>query len=82
MTLKINPNQDSHYNFSGPGNVGVWLTEKGGGEGTQMAEKKIGIGGSAGRMGSALVREIEKSEGVKLVAAMKVLLIPLARMQA
>ena len=36
-----------------------------------MAEIKIGIVGSAGRMGSALVREIEKSEGVKLVAAIE-----------
>jgi 4-hydroxy-tetrahydrodipicolinate reductase len=37
----------------------------------QMAEIKIGIVGSAGRMGSALVREIGKSEGVKLVAAIE-----------
>ena len=36
-----------------------------------MAEIKIGIVGSAGRMGSALVREITKSEGVRLVAAIE-----------
>ena len=36
-----------------------------------MAEIRTGIVGSAGRMGSALVREIEKSEGVKLVAAIE-----------
>ncbi|MEE2694619.1 MAG: 4-hydroxy-tetrahydrodipicolinate reductase [Pseudomonadota bacterium] len=32
---------------------------------------KIGVVGSAGRMGRALVREVEKSEGVKLAAAIE-----------
>ncbi len=36
-----------------------------------MSEIKIGIVGSAGRMGRALVREVQKSEGVKLVGAIE-----------